>query len=536
MCTGSGVAPWEFLDAYIQLVEKSLVQRDVEAESVTGRSRYRMFETIRAFAAARLREAGEGAALGRAHVAYFVAQAEEAQTKISGTEQAVWVKRIDADHANHRHALAIALGTLPGEDRDIAPPDPLAGMRLAAALGEYWQIRGYYREAAEIYHTALARPESRETPEVRVRLLAWAGNIALARGLYDEARAHHEEGVAFCETIGNRRGLGSSINSLGVIAWREGDIRAARAHYARAAGIWRDIGEKRHTGITLNNLGVLDMETGDYASARTYYEQSLAIHEKLGNRHAVGVLQANVALAAMQLGAYDDAHAAFESSLAIRREIGDRAGIAHALNGLGSVLERRGEPAAARPLIEESLALYEEVGDRVATTVPLLNLGFIGLHLDDVDEAERSFQRAETLAGEAGDTANTARATAGLGMVDLARGRYAPASKRLREALAALQAVEDRWGVALVLEHIAPLFVHVGHPIAAARILGFLEAERTALHAPRTSLQEADYAKTMSSIASELPEPVLIEERERGASMTIAAILELVQSVEIADT
>lgn len=522
VCQGGALAAWDVLPAFVQLVEKSLVQR-VENGTTRERSRYRLFETIREFALDRLRQAGEEDEVALRQAGYFLELAEESQRQINGSEQARWVARLDEETANMRQALALTLND--GRDPSIA-------MRIAAALGDYWQIRGAYREAAEVYEAALADPHSHEDTQVRARLLTWAGNIALARGQFDRSRAFHEESVTTCERIGHQRGLGSSINSLGVLAWKSGDVAQARVCYERAARIWADVGESRLVGITLNNLGVLDMETGDYASARTHFENSLALQEELGNRHAVGVLRANIGLSAMHQGAYEDARSAFQNSLSVRRELGDRSGIAHCLNGLGGVLERQGDPAAAKPFFEESLAIYEEIGESGSAAIPLINLGFVGHHLDAVEEAAGCFARAHRLAENSGDHANAARATAGLGMIALKRGDLAEATRLLQDGISGFQAVADRWGMTLVLEQVADLFLKLDAPRRAARTLGFLEAERAAIHAPRTVLQQSDHERMVRALRERLGEDGYGSEFVTGESATIAQLIELTRAME----
>ncbi|MFC9703316.1 ATP-binding protein [Streptomyces sp. NPDC056943] len=108
---GAGAGP------LASLVEKSLVEaRD---------GRYRMLETIRAYAAGQLPDEDPAAA---AHHTYYRELAEAADPELRGSAQLEWLARLDAEDANLRAAL-----------RRGAPED---GLRLVAALTPYWWLRG----------------------------------------------------------------------------------------------------------------------------------------------------------------------------------------------------------------------------------------------------------------------------------------------------------------------------------------------------------------------------------------------------------
>src|SRR5258706_4115268 len=75
LCAGGTVTAAEVLPVLGRLVDKSLVV----AEERAGESRYRLLETIRAYAAARLVEAEEDAALRERHLAWYLRFVEAAE-------------------------------------------------------------------------------------------------------------------------------------------------------------------------------------------------------------------------------------------------------------------------------------------------------------------------------------------------------------------------------------------------------------------------------------------------------------------------
>ncbi|MFD5544147.1 BTAD domain-containing putative transcriptional regulator, partial [Streptomyces sp. NPDC127079] len=118
-------------DVLASLVEKSFVE--------VSEGRYRMLETIRAFAAEEPRD------LGDAHAAYFLRLAEEAEPHLRGGGQLRWLARLAAEHGN----LDAALGHLVRHDTDGA-------LRLMGPLSWFWRLRGLHGERVATARALLA--------------------------------------------------------------------------------------------------------------------------------------------------------------------------------------------------------------------------------------------------------------------------------------------------------------------------------------------------------------------------------------------
>ncbi len=126
--------PAAVIDVVASLVDKSLVTAAGEREV-----RYRLLETVRAYAADRLAEAGEADAARAAHAAYFVTLAEHAEPLLRSREQVTWLDRLTAEHDNCIAALR----------RSLDAGDVATALRLVRALGWFWIMRDYEAEAAQ---------------------------------------------------------------------------------------------------------------------------------------------------------------------------------------------------------------------------------------------------------------------------------------------------------------------------------------------------------------------------------------------------
>ena len=90
----------------VALAEQSLLR---QVEGPDGSPRVAMLATIREFALEHLEATGEAEALRDRHAAYFLEVAERAGPELSGSEQAVWLDRLEVDHDNFRAALGWSL-------------------------------------------------------------------------------------------------------------------------------------------------------------------------------------------------------------------------------------------------------------------------------------------------------------------------------------------------------------------------------------------------------------------------------------------
>ena len=137
-----------------------------------GSTRYRLLETVRQYAAERLAQRA-GAELDEtraAHRDHYLALVETADTHLRGPDEAAWLDRLEAEFDNIRAALAFSLA-----DPGSAEP----GLRLAAGLRWFCNMRGHAGEVLEALNALLERPDARMP--TRARALALTASCHLLR-------------------------------------------------------------------------------------------------------------------------------------------------------------------------------------------------------------------------------------------------------------------------------------------------------------------------------------------------------------------
>ena len=111
---------------------------------------------IRQYSQEKLEEAGEAERVQKQFLAFFLRLAEEAEPKLQGAEQLIWLRRLDAEYDNLREALK-RYTTHQGQETDIQARMAESGLRLAGALWQFWEIRGCLTEARGWLEQALAK-------------------------------------------------------------------------------------------------------------------------------------------------------------------------------------------------------------------------------------------------------------------------------------------------------------------------------------------------------------------------------------------
>jgi predicted ATPase/class 3 adenylate cyclase len=340
------------LDLLLRLVDKSLVV----AEEHGAAARYRMLETIREYAAARLAETGRDEAPRARHAAHYLALAEAAEPGLTGPSERSWLEQLECEHDNLRAAMQWAVASGEGE----------LGLRMGGALWRFWAMRGHLAEGRRRLSALLAHPNcdalSGSTGAARAKALHAAGTLAAQQGDNGAARSYLEASIAARRVVGARSDLANSLSNLGIVTRSEGDYATARALYAESLAIHRELGNKSGIAHTLANLGLLARFQGDGAAARPLLEESLAIRRELGDPWAIANALNNLAEVALDEGDHASARALLEQSLRINQELGDRRAIAFLLEDFGALAAAQGQAGRALRLVGAAAALRASVG------------------------------------------------------------------------------------------------------------------------------------------------------------------------------
>ena len=355
------------LDTLQSLVDKSLVRHTGE--------RFWMLETIREFAAARLRVSGEVDELEREHARYFLALAEQAEPNLrwSGSP-GDWLDRLEREHDNLRAALDLLASTGEGQ----------LELQLAGALSRFWVMRSHLAEGGRRLESALASDAA--PTAARARALDGAAVIALGDDI-PTARRHAEEAFTIHRCLGDAWGAAYSGCVLAEILAEDGDLVRAQELFEDSRERFRDLGDEHHTMLATDGLAGVHEDLGDLERARLLHEDNLGRARTQSNRRLVARSLGQLAPYARDEGRLEDAVSMLQESLGILRDLDDRLGIADDFSRLARTLVVAGKAETAVCLVSCSEALYEETGRSVASWTAKRNEETVATARTLLDEA-----------------------------------------------------------------------------------------------------------------------------------------------------
>jgi len=356
VAAGGDVGASEVLDLLADLVNKSLVM--VEPQG----GRYGLLETVRQFADERLQESGEGEAVRKRHLDFYLAFAEKAGAGLAGPEQPAFLRQLDLDRENVLAAHVFCMHAEGAAD---------SGYRLVHAIKFYWYMRGLLNLGHRVTVEALSAPAVPPASLTRCKALWVAGQICSSMGRYEEAQSYLQEGLKLARALGDARMVVSVLNTLGFAVLGQGDRIAARIHCDEAFELANRLGNKRGLAAASNALAQISRLDGDLDAAEPLYERTLVLARELGDREGAAVALLNLAMVAIDRGAADRARSLLLEVLAIAEQTGSKAA------GQGALGVSAGLAAFAKEW--EHAARFYGVAER--------QTGNTGLRRDPADDA-----------------------------------------------------------------------------------------------------------------------------------------------------
>jgi len=339
----------DVVDVLARLVDHSLVV----VEQCGGRVRYRLLETLREYAAERLREAGEQRQLRDRHRSWFMGLGERAEAAVGGTEESVWLDQLEVDHDNLRAAL----------DHSEAPDvDPEPGLRLAGSLARFWDVRGYLGEGCDRLPRLLLLPGAHGVTVGRAKVLNALGTLALAQGDQPTARAALEESARLGRQLGDLRLEAWPLSMLAFQAFMLEDYPRGRVLADQAFAL-ADQGQDEVMLVRgLCARGVIEWMQGDRPLGWSLLGQSVALARRLGATWGTGnVLHLMGWLSWLDRDA-ERATALEQEALGLLWTLGDRHTVAHSLEALACVAAGTGQPERAAWLFGVTAQLRHTTG------------------------------------------------------------------------------------------------------------------------------------------------------------------------------
>ncbi|MCW2832958.1 MAG: transcriptional activator domain [Nocardioides sp.] len=373
------------VDTLTRLVDRSLVTVD---GSDDGRVRYRLLDSIRAYASERLADSQLTETVHRAHAVWYAQRADWCAENIRSANQPTCLTIARTERANVHSALSWSRTN-----------DPDLGVRIALGFGWTWVVLGDGPAAAARVRSTL----SSTTPPlhtVSAHLVAsWleasAGNVALAQQDLDTAAsiagqlttaefkadvARHRAFVFLQQGLAHEA-LACSVASLATyrdldLQWETaaslilaaygelmiGDTAAAARDGAEAARILTQLGDSWglvHAKAMLGGIAQVERRFEDAIDALGGAAKESAA---LGFVGQAGLHLGSLARVQQRAGHTADATATFAQAITAATASGDGRMVAAAKLNLARLMRSTGNGPAAVPYLRENLDWYAGAG------------------------------------------------------------------------------------------------------------------------------------------------------------------------------
>jgi predicted ATPase/class 3 adenylate cyclase/DNA-binding CsgD family transcriptional regulator len=500
------------LDGVASLLDQSLLQ---QTEQDGEEAHLVMLETIREYGLEMLEASGEMEKTRRAHAAYYLELAEEAEPELVVPRQAMWWERLEREHDSLRAAMRwLTEQERTAQEREMA-------LRLGGALLRYWEVRGHWSEGWSFLEWARAESKGVTAPAQVKVLMAAAYLLDHLEHDTDRAEALYEESLVLYQTLGDMAGTALALSQLGEIAASRGHFAVANTRTEEALALYREMGDKQGIAWSLNNLADIVSQQGKYARAISLNEESLALFKEVGDKQGIAWSLSNLAGIVSQQGEYARAISLDEESLTLCREVGDVEGIAWSLFGLADVLFlSRGDLAKVHMLLDEGLVLCREIGHKSGVAWGLSLLGEVFLQQGDTVKARFLLEESVALSRAIRHRRSLAESLFVLGSMEALEGDYTAARKCYEESLSIVREVGANLSIRFNLEGLAAVVAVQGDPAWAAQLWGATEALRETMGTPIPPVYRADYDRAVAAARAQLSEKDFVAEWTQGRMMT----------------
>ncbi|MEU5135247.1 BTAD domain-containing putative transcriptional regulator [Streptomyces californicus] len=507
VCAGDGVARDEVLDLITRLVDRSLV---VVTHGPTG-PRYRLLESVTAYATERLNETEGLAAVRDRHLVYYRQLAEEAERRLRGAGQRPWLARLDAEAGNLRTALDEAVRR--------AGTEPEEAVRLVTALAWWWLLRGRLTEARRSLAAVLGATEG------PAELVLLHSAFALLTGAPEAAAADTADSrgaTSTSEAVPDpvRRARALWLFSYGLFS--AGDATGSAALNTRALTLFTTAGDPWGTAAALGLRATLALVSGDLAGLGRDGSRSARMFRELGDPW--GELQTVSPLAALAeiKGAYEEAERRQHEGLVMARELGLQAEVSARLSGLGRLALLARDFDRARDLHEQARRIAAEQGYKYGEIHSGMGLALGARRSGDLDAAEAHLLHLRDGYADVSSQAGDHLLLAELGFVAELRGDAHAAEAHHLAGLEIARTLGEPRALALSLEGLAgasALPAHTSTATRAAILLGAAAAARRRAGAPLPPAERTDVDRITTATRATLGPAAFSEAYERGTGL-----------------
>jgi predicted ATPase/DNA-binding CsgD family transcriptional regulator len=333
--------------AVLHLVDCSLVVPPQTGSD--GRTRYALLETLRAYGAGQLSEAGEQPAAEAALAGYALRTAQQAAAHLeTSTGEVAAIRLLDEEDATVHKSLAWALE----HDNPVA-------LRLAIALAPWWQLRGPYATGYDLLAAAASRAVPGEVEWCAAQY--WLGRLAGVSN-FSAVMDHFTAAKEALLMRPPSRLLARTMAVLAVLFVNIGRVPEGAAEAGAGLELSRQIGDPVGETHALWVLGSAALFSGDYPASLAWFR----LTQQIDPASIPGILVRRccngLAWALIEAGELEEAARQCARGLELARQAGDLGTQSDTLQHLARLDLQAGRLAEATAHVRDAIELGRLTG------------------------------------------------------------------------------------------------------------------------------------------------------------------------------
>jgi predicted ATPase/DNA-binding winged helix-turn-helix (wHTH) protein len=376
VCSDEGIHSAHMLGLLSRLLSKSLINVDSD---VVGDRRYRFLESVRRYAHERLIEAGTADGRRDRHFGFFHRKFRGALHTLSGPNQVLCLRTVQAEQENLRTALDWGLSS---------PTLAEKGIELASALFWFWTKRGLFSEGRHWLERAAAIPANRA---LRAKVALGLGHMAYFQGHHPEMDARNDELLELGREEGDAWIVSAGLFGHALCKFESGAFEEAAAFAIQAL----EIADGEGFGSPLLILGNVALVKGDNNQALALFEEAIARLRRVGDVWGLGILLSLTASLHTIREDFDEARTCASEALLLNCELEDPRGIAWSLEVFAALIAAKGHAKEAARVWGASDSLLDSVGGTLVPTIGWLRNRYLAPAAATIGEHSFASARAD---------------------------------------------------------------------------------------------------------------------------------------------
>ena len=331
------------------------------------------------------------------------------------------------------------------------------------------------------FRAALGWSVTRDDRSMALRMvgaLHWFWHL---HGHYVEGRGWLEHALARPASSEPGGVLSQALTGAALLALLVGDIAAAQTRAKEGVAVARACGDRASAGYALHFLGAASLLYDDSAStAERMLPESVACFREADDPWGLALALCGLGVLGVVTMRLGEARESLDESKRLFQQLGDTWGLARVLNHLGEVARAEGANELAQAHYEEALGYYRQLGYKTMVATVLHNLGYLAQRKGDLQRGVACFAEANELGRINGDQRMIWHGLAGVaGMAGL-----------------------------------------LGHPEAAARLIGAAESGFAAIGASMWAIDRIEHERNVAAVRAILGDAVFDAAREAGRDLS----------------